>query len=1223
MKALRKPSAVKILMSSSSMALVLGLTLSGQVQAQSSNTQAKAEEPTEVVVVGVRASQQSAIDRKKKANTAKDSIVADDVGSFPDRNLNEALSRIPGMGLTRGETGEGESFSLRGNGADLTRVELDGMSTAPNGFALAQQGDGQRGSDLRNLPADLIQSVDVIKGQTADQTEGGLGGSVQIKTRSALDFKKPYLSMRVAGERNSLSEKWAPDINIVASRKFFDNRLGVIFNLSSRKYLGDSHQVSNAGGNNWGGYTRQVDWDNSPEKTFSYNPALVSGSDQNGIAYNAPVLTFDRVGGGTFGTNSALDIVTKSAAAQTKAQCLSAFPLYSEAELATISPGTNNANRSNAQQQRIREQVSCLNQWNDYAPNQVRETFLYQYEDRLTWDLRFDYKVNDKLSVFLKYQEVKRDMKENRSNRNQGGIAFLTGASAGLTTLQYTNNQTPSFPIVTTNPLSAVAGSGYYIYNTGYPTAPVNLDNTSGSVRTDNGYPVYGIAVNVNPNSVKVDANHHVTEVVLDNTAYYMDHIRNDEIRDESTVQFGGVYKDGPLSVDFNVGKIQSYYSRYEMRAGITTERVTGAKLYVQDDGNWRFDYPTTFDVNDPNKYLPYNALTGTAAANAAAALYTPAIRLDWNPRIVEYNETQGKIDATYRTPDLPFFKNFKIGASYRKRINDRWDGGGYVASTGVYVPTKQLRTSIRGCDNQATTTAVNQCVYGYAANAMNTTNFNYGTQTVTRAQLIELIGNSVLYNSGTFMPEYGAFDGMQLWNSIDLDKMKSGIANTGNYDFNCMKTCIASDGKEYPMPTTNTTEEITAAYYVAEFEQALPWGMELGGNFGVRAVNTKIAATGFVTISSTRKTITGVPSTEWNPNEGYGRVTTTSIIKPVALEREYTDWLPAYNLAFWPIADKVVLRYNWAKTVAPPRIDRLTPAGTCTIDQRTEDRFNAGETELDMGCTTFGNPALLPYQATKNNTSLEWYPNKDTYISLAYYRQKIKVGKEIGQALVDQPLFAGSSEIDPATGRPLSDFTFNYGTYINGPGETQSGWEFSTKTAFTFLPWKLRFTGFDFNYSTNDSTGGGWIDPVTGENLGSANRPDYFMNLAIWYDDGKTNARLAYQKRSNVLECVSSCGRNDGGVYAYPINNPTRYVGLPYNPGEGFYNEEYQYLDAKVTHKLPNGIELYWEGRNLLRQANVRIGSERTGFTDISRTPWFEQYGGRRFTFGLVYKMQ
>ena len=79
----------------------------------------------EIIVTGARASQQSAISSKRDARTATDSIVADDIGSFPDRNVNEAISRIAGVALNRNEFGEGSGVAIRGNGPDLTRVELD------------------------------------------------------------------------------------------------------------------------------------------------------------------------------------------------------------------------------------------------------------------------------------------------------------------------------------------------------------------------------------------------------------------------------------------------------------------------------------------------------------------------------------------------------------------------------------------------------------------------------------------------------------------------------------------------------------------------------------------------------------------------------------------------------------------------------------------------------------------------------------------------------------------------------------------------------------------------------------------------------------------------------------------------------------------------------------------------------------------------------------------
>ena len=61
------------------------------------------DEAQTVLVVGTRASQQSALAGKKNALNAVDMIVAEDVGSFPDRNVAEAISRVSGISLDRGD----------------------------------------------------------------------------------------------------------------------------------------------------------------------------------------------------------------------------------------------------------------------------------------------------------------------------------------------------------------------------------------------------------------------------------------------------------------------------------------------------------------------------------------------------------------------------------------------------------------------------------------------------------------------------------------------------------------------------------------------------------------------------------------------------------------------------------------------------------------------------------------------------------------------------------------------------------------------------------------------------------------------------------------------------------------------------------------------------------------------------------------------------------------
>ncbi|MDC7684255.1 TonB-dependent receptor [Asticcacaulis sp. BYS171W] len=1091
----------------------------------------------EVVVVGARRAQQSAIDRKKRSNTAQDSIVADDVGSFPDRNLNEALSRIPGAALSRDETGEGSSINIRGNGGGAIRIEMDGMGVATNGADLAINGSngGGRGSDMRELPADLIKSVDVIKGNTPDLTEGGLGASVQIKTRDALDFSKPYFQMRVAGERNSLSEKWSPNINIIASRKFFDNRLGVLLNFSQSERLGDSHKMGMAGTNDRAGYLRTTDFDNSPEKTYSLNPATVSGEGLDTPVLRSPLAANTST---FFDSSSRRQIIEKSAAAKSKADCVAAFPLLTAAELNAIQAGSNNANRSAAQAQRISEQQSCLNQWNDYAPNSVRDQRYTAYEDRLAWDVRFDFRVNDHLKVYAKYQVADRYQEEDTRFRSRGGVSVLTAASTGFVTQSLNNNT--NIPVGSSQVLTPVAGGGYWIYNPTQVSGGIQLDANATSTTTNYTFPILGQALNVNPATLVMDDNHHITQMDITNATLGIDHIRNRVEAKSNYVLVGGEYKDGPLLVTFQANQTESSYSRTDRRVA-RTYNYGNARMRLLPSGMWTYDLPADYNENDMANFVKFNPVT-------AGLPLTRNFGIQLNPRMTESSETAGKIDASYNLKGVvPFFTRVKTGASYRDMKTAYWSGGGFQPVSGVEVPTLNLRGNVRACENLPTTTVANQCVYGYVPDP-SARNRYYGVETITQAQAIAILQQSLEENSDVFFNGYDGAEGMTNWTSIDADKFYA-LVNSEHYNLDCMKVCEGSDGKMYAQPVSKSTEQITAAYYMAEFEQNLPWGMSFNGNFGVRMVSTSVQASGFVRLTSIQKTALYDPA---NRDAAAG-ISSFNLQKPVAIDKTYTDWLPSYNLALWVLDDKLVARYSWSKTVARPPVGRLWPAGVCTVDERNENEFDADGTAKDNSCDTFGNPDLKPYQAAKANTSLEWYPNRDTSLSLAYYRQTIRVGGPVTVTVNNANLFAGTGEVDPQTGESLDNLTFRYNTYVNGEGYTQSGWEFASKTAFTFLPWRLRYTGADFNVSTTKASNSRtYVDPITGEYQTPPGQYKYFANLALWYDDGKTNARITWQGRDRVFTCVSACG--DSGVNNTPNANPINVTGQPYNPGEPYF---------------------------------------------------------------------
>jgi len=215
----------------------------------------------EIIVVGTRASLQSAIDRKRKAGTVVDSIVADDIASFPDKNVGDSLSRITGVQLDR-DFGEGVRVSIRGVEPDLNRVEVNGVSQ--------MSADGLRSGDFRDLATELVKSIDVYKGYKADLTEGGLGGTVSIETRRPLDLKKALASVVVTGQHLDTTQNWRPRLTaVIGTPHFLIDGLGFLANVNYENKQLRQDYISNT---NW---RRIADFDRSNEKTV-VNPAYAN-----------------------------------------------------------------------------------------------------------------------------------------------------------------------------------------------------------------------------------------------------------------------------------------------------------------------------------------------------------------------------------------------------------------------------------------------------------------------------------------------------------------------------------------------------------------------------------------------------------------------------------------------------------------------------------------------------------------------------------------------------------------------------------------------------------------------------------------------------------------------------------------------------------------------------------------------------------------------------------
>ncbi len=198
-----------------------------------------------IVVTGYRASLLKAQDVKREATIIQDSIVADDIAAFPDLNLAEALQRLPGVAINR-EAGEGRRISLRGLGPDFTRVQLNGMEVLGNVDSPQDsrgQGTRDRAFDFNIFAAELFNRVDVKKSYSADQTEGGLAGTVGLYTARPLDYDGDKIAFSGSGGTNSLTKDFQPRFTGLVSKNWGDFGILVSAAYSHRQTREEGHDT--------------------------------------------------------------------------------------------------------------------------------------------------------------------------------------------------------------------------------------------------------------------------------------------------------------------------------------------------------------------------------------------------------------------------------------------------------------------------------------------------------------------------------------------------------------------------------------------------------------------------------------------------------------------------------------------------------------------------------------------------------------------------------------------------------------------------------------------------------------------------------------------------------------------------------------------------------------------------------------------------------------------
>jgi len=179
---------------------------------------------SELVVTGMRESLEKAIEIKRASDNHVEAISADDIGKLPDKNVADALQRIPGVNTTSAASGEGgfdenDRVSVRGTSPSLTQVTIDGHSVSTGDwFILDQFSTVGRSVSFTLLPSEIVSTTLVYKTQDATILEGGVSGAIDIVTRRPLDFSAPITFQASAqGAYNSLTKSTKPQVSGLVS----------------------------------------------------------------------------------------------------------------------------------------------------------------------------------------------------------------------------------------------------------------------------------------------------------------------------------------------------------------------------------------------------------------------------------------------------------------------------------------------------------------------------------------------------------------------------------------------------------------------------------------------------------------------------------------------------------------------------------------------------------------------------------------------------------------------------------------------------------------------------------------------------------------------------------------------------------------------------------------------------------------------------------------------
>ena len=329
-------------------------------------------------------------------------------------------------------------------------------------------------------------------------------------------------------------------------------------------------------------------------------------------------------------------------------------------------------------------------------------------------------------------------------------------------------------------------------------------------------------------------------------------------------------------------------------------------------------------------------------------------------------------------------------------------------------------------------------------------------------------------------------------------------------------------------------------------------------------------------------------------------------------LEGDYSSTLPNFDVAV-DISDSLIARFSWSKTLTRPGYQDIQ--GGLTLDSPVR---------VDGGTGNRGNPALLPFESTNIDLSVEYYYGDDSYASIGFFDKDVEnfigtasvtenagglphpafgplgdqaraaTGSSVPGDLYDwilanlpneQGVDAVNGVISGVAGRDSAS-PFNLTIPVNIEKASVDGWELNIQHA-------IGDTGFGFIANAT------FVDADVGyDNLSLEQQFVIFglsdsANLVGYYETDNFGIRLAWNWRDEFL-----AGTGQTNVGAGP---PT-------------YVDEYEQWDMNANYWWNDNVQVFVDVLNITDEVTHVFG--RTNLQTLFATQL-----GTRYNIGVRYK--